>query len=92
MKKGQTAFVMIPPELAYGEEGYGDMVPPNATLVFKIEVVDIINEDEPGYVDPFDEQDPNMPDFDKHTPNFQKNWKEQQKTDKVFNYGDFVAE
>jgi FKBP-type peptidyl-prolyl cis-trans isomerase len=36
MKVGQTAFIMIPPELAYGKEGLGDMIPPNSTLVFKI--------------------------------------------------------
>lgn len=77
MKVGQTAFVMVPPEMGYGKEGAGEMVPPNATLLFKIEVLEIVSDDS-GAVDPFSEDhDPNMPDFDRHTPGFQKAWKEQ---------------
>ena len=77
MKVGQTAFVMIPPELAYGEEGLGDMVPPNATLLFKIKVLKIVPNRRPAALDPLSRgQDEDMPDFDRHTPGFQKAWKE----------------
>ena len=40
LKKGQTAVLTIPPDLAYGAQGYGQTIPPNSTLKFKITVVD----------------------------------------------------
>jgi FKBP-type peptidyl-prolyl cis-trans isomerase 2 len=71
MKVGQSAYVMLPPDLAYGSEGFGDMVPPNATLVFKIEILKVIEEEEEEVcLDPFEETEPNCPNFDKHTPGF----------------------
>ncbi|KAK3405356.1 hypothetical protein EUGRSUZ_K01672 [Eucalyptus grandis] len=39
MKKGERAIFTIPPNLAYGESGSPPLVPPNATLVFDIEMV-----------------------------------------------------
>jgi len=39
MKPGEVRVARIPPELHWGREGYGGVVPPNATLTFVIERV-----------------------------------------------------
>lgn len=41
MKKGTKATLIIPPELAYGSRGHGQTIPPNSTLCFDVELVDI---------------------------------------------------
>jgi FKBP-type peptidyl-prolyl cis-trans isomerase len=42
MRSGGTYRFTIPPELAYGEQGAGDTVPPNATLVFEVELLEVV--------------------------------------------------
>ena len=41
MRPGGKARITCPPQLAYGERGAGGTIPPNATLVFEIELISI---------------------------------------------------
>ena len=41
MKLGDKWKFVIPPDLAYGPAGRPPVIPPNSTLVFDIEVVDV---------------------------------------------------
>ena len=38
MSLGEKAIVTCPPEYAYGNNGVGNIIPPNATLKFEVEL------------------------------------------------------
>ncbi|MDR1249712.1 MAG: FKBP-type peptidyl-prolyl cis-trans isomerase [Treponema sp.] len=42
MNVGGSYRFVIPPGLAYGEQGYGNVIPANSTLIFKVELLGIV--------------------------------------------------
>ncbi|EPY33126.1 FKBP-type peptidyl-prolyl cis-trans isomerase FklB [Strigomonas culicis] len=43
MVEGEEWEVYLPPDLAYGSRGAGGVIPPNATLIFKIQLLKVLS-------------------------------------------------
>jgi peptidylprolyl isomerase/FKBP-type peptidyl-prolyl cis-trans isomerase FklB len=42
MRPGDEWILYVPPEQGYGAEGAGGEIPPNAALIFRIELIDVL--------------------------------------------------
>lgn len=43
MSEGDKFLFIIPPKLAYGKKGYGNIIPPNTTLYFELKLLKVEN-------------------------------------------------
>ena len=42
MRVGEKVKLTIPPDMGYGSRGAGGVIPPNAVLIFEVELLEII--------------------------------------------------
>ncbi|MEJ2748746.1 MAG: FKBP-type peptidyl-prolyl cis-trans isomerase [Anaerolineae bacterium] len=56
MKEGGQRQLVIPPDLALGEEGFGDFIPPNSTIILEVTLLSFRETPQPTEVDPADFQ------------------------------------
>lgn len=57
MYEGGKRQLVVPPELAYGAQGYGQVVPPDTTLIIEIELLKVIPVPEPPEFKEFEESE-----------------------------------
>ncbi|HVL39605.1 MAG TPA: FKBP-type peptidyl-prolyl cis-trans isomerase [Fimbriimonadaceae bacterium] len=51
MKVGGERELLIPPDLAYGDQGAGEDIPPNTPLKFEVKLLDVVKKGEEGVYD-----------------------------------------
>ena len=49
LSKGMKARLLCPPDFAYGSEGAGGVIPPNASILFDVELIDIAQVENEGW-------------------------------------------